>query len=485
MTLSITISQQIKAYNLAACPTLPEFMETAYKTQKSLKKNEQFRKRIEVIQGFEFNTASTQIEESNDQQYIIASGLYAPSIKIFETSQLSMKCSRGLDSEIVKFCLLGDDYKKIAMVCEDRNVELHAQYGKHFKLRVPKQPTDMIYNPYNCNLLVSSQNEDITRLNLELGSFVESYNIQQETGVNCLCMHDQLQLGLVGGNKQLSVIDFRSDQVVQQLGVSDITSLATQNLQVALGTKEGQIKLFDLRKHIPIHIYQHQYRLPIKKIVMNDDMIVSCDAKILKFWKANRLFTNIEPQNEINSFTWIKNSGMFLLALEQPRMGIYFIPQLNSAPKWCPFLDNLTEEMEEEEQQTVYDEYKFLSYEELERLEALHLLETAMLKPYSHGYLIHLKLYLKLRQQKGLDFDDYKQKRIQQNYEKQLEAERVSKGYVIPDEPEIEQPIKQIDPRFQKMLKDNDFTVDKKSEAWKRAHPSEMGIKKQINKKKR
>ena len=49
-----------------------------------------------------------------------------------------MKCSRGLDSEIVKFCLLGEDYKKIAMVCEDRNIELHAQYGKHFKLRVPK-----------------------------------------------------------------------------------------------------------------------------------------------------------------------------------------------------------------------------------------------------------------------------------------------------------------------------------------------------------
>lgn len=66
--------------------------------------------------------------------------------------------------------------------------------------------------------------------------------------------------------------------------------------------------------------------------------------------------------------------------------------------------------MEEEEQQTVYDEYKFLSYEELERLEALHLLETNMLKPYLHGYLIHLKLYLKLRQQKGLE--NYKEKKL-------------------------------------------------------------------------
>lgn len=59
MTLAITVSNQIKAYNLAICPTLPEFMEDAYKSQKSLKKNELFRRRIEVIQGFEFTTACT------------------------------------------------------------------------------------------------------------------------------------------------------------------------------------------------------------------------------------------------------------------------------------------------------------------------------------------------------------------------------------------------------------------------------------------
>lgn len=99
-------------------------------------------------------------------------------------------------------------------------------------------------------------------------------------------------------------------------------------------------------------------------------------------------------------------------------MGIYFLPQLDPAPKWCPYLDNLTEEMEEEEQQTVYDEYKFLTYEELEKLEALHLLETKMVKSYLHGYLMHYKLYLKLRAQQGLDFENLKQKRIQQKLAK-------------------------------------------------------------------
>jgi ribosome biogenesis protein ENP2 len=74
---------------------------------------------------------------------------------------------------------------------------------------------------------------------------------------------------------------------------------------------------------------------------------------------------------------------------------------LDPAPKWCPFLDNLTEELEEQETQTVYDEFKFLSHNELEELNALHLLETKMVKQYLHGYLIHLKLFHKLTSQKG------------------------------------------------------------------------------------
>ena len=75
MSLSITISNQIKCYNLSICPTLPQFLEEAYKTHKSLKNNELYKKRIEVIQDFDFPTACTQVEETPDQNYIIASGL--------------------------------------------------------------------------------------------------------------------------------------------------------------------------------------------------------------------------------------------------------------------------------------------------------------------------------------------------------------------------------------------------------------------------
>ncbi len=97
----------------------------------------------------------------------------------------------------------------------------------------------------------------------------------------------------------------------------------------------------------------------------------------------------------------MKGSGLFLVAQEQPRIGLYFVPQLDPAPKWCPFLDNLTEELEEEDNQIVYDDFKFLTQNDLEDLEAVHLLDTKMVKPYMHGYLMHLKLFNKLSADKG------------------------------------------------------------------------------------
>ena len=40
--------------------------------------------------------------------------------------------------------VLSPDYSKIAMLQADRTIELHAQYGRHFKIRIPHFGTDMV-----------------------------------------------------------------------------------------------------------------------------------------------------------------------------------------------------------------------------------------------------------------------------------------------------------------------------------------------------
>lgn len=62
-----------------------------------------YQNRVTIFHEFEFKNSSSKIKISNDDQYVIATGIYAPFVKIFETSNLGLKCERGVDSEIIDF----------------------------------------------------------------------------------------------------------------------------------------------------------------------------------------------------------------------------------------------------------------------------------------------------------------------------------------------------------------------------------------------
>jgi ribosome biogenesis protein ENP2 len=56
-----------------------------------------------------------------------------------------------------------------------------------------------------------------------------------------------------------------------------------------------------------------------------------------------------------------------MTANEGIQMTTYFIPQLGPAPRWCSFLENITEELEDSAgaPRSVYEDYKFISRAEL------------------------------------------------------------------------------------------------------------------------
>ena len=58
----------------------------------------------------------------------------------------------------------------------------------------------------------------------------------------------------------------------------------------------------------------------------------------------------------------------------------YFYANLGPAPRWCAFLDNITEEIEESSVSTVYDDYKFVTKDELTDLGLDHLIGTSLLR---------------------------------------------------------------------------------------------------------
>ena len=63
----------------------------------------------------------------------------------------------------------------------------------------------------------------------------------------------------------------------------------------------------------------------------------------------------------------VPGTGLLLLANEGIKMTSYFVPQLGPAPKWCSFLENLTEEMEDQTTRTAYQDYKFIDRSELSK----------------------------------------------------------------------------------------------------------------------
>lgn len=133
----------------------------------------------------------------------------------------------------------------------------------------------------------------------------------------------------------------------------------------------------------------------------------------LKF--QGKIYTSVESTSEFNDMCIVPDTGMFFIANESPKIQTYYIPSLGPAPRWCGFLDNLTEELEELDHETIYDDYKFVTEQELDNLGLSHLKGTNLLRAYMHGFFMDVRLYRKARDVvKPFEYDEYKKKKIRE-----------------------------------------------------------------------
>ncbi|GAA5833864.1 hypothetical protein JCM9279_001646 [Rhodotorula babjevae] len=193
-----------------------------------------------------------------------------------------------------------------------------------------------------------------------------------------------------------------------------VTALANRNdgLNLAVGTSTGHVLLYDLRANKPYTTKDQGYGLPVKKVEWVESSpatssdadreggwVASADEKVVKIWgkDTGTNLVAINPPMPINDLHIYPGTGLVFLANETSPMTGYYVPQLGPAPKWCRFLDNMTEEMEDDQVTTIYDDYKFVDRAELDDLNLTHLIGTDTLKPYMHGYFVDLRLYTKAR----------------------------------------------------------------------------------------
>ncbi|KAK9740728.1 hypothetical protein RND81_03G056000 [Saponaria officinalis] len=478
------------------------------KKQRALRKDLDYQQRVELIQDLRFETATTKIRATPDGEFLIASGIYPPQVKVYELRELSLKFERHLISEIIDFQVLSDDYSKLAFLCADRSINLHAKYGSHYSLRIPRMGRNMIYDPSSCDLLCAASSPDLYRINLS-----QSYQVLS-SGCIPYCSSFLLNITFF-----LCISSIGRINAVSAAGENDqeVTAIAfdeNAGFQMAVGSSEGKVLIYNLRSSQPLRVKDHMYGSPILDIkwhrTLNSQQpkIVTTDKHIVRIWDPSIDFllffsmegvTSIEPTGgAINDICVFKESGLILLALDSSQIPPYFIPALGPAPKWCSYLENLTKELEENVQPTIYDDYKFLTREELERLSLSNLIGTNLVRAYMHGFFIYYQLYKKVKDLlEPFDYKAYSEQRIKEKLDKEgritmkrrlpkvnrekarelLENEEVEKETDADANKPLKKKKKAIssdilnDDRFTDFFEKPEFQIDEKSQEYMALHP--------------
>jgi len=408
------------------------------------------------------------------------------------------------------------------------------------------------------------------RLNLEVGRFMRSYEIDVggddvttvgggalQGGIGAGAVNTgaiaEHSHGLLAFGTSIGTVEYWDSRSRNRVGIlsappdafegkSEITALTfpSSGLEVAVGDSNGIVQLYDLRSPKPLLRKDQGYGYPIKNIIYLDGAqtaepkILTADKRVIKIWdpKDGTPWTSVEPSVDLNHVEWVPKTGMLLTANEGRQQHSFFIPQLGPAPRWCSFLDNIVEEMAEDPNDPnafgkgasgdVYDNFKFLTHEQLKQLSLDHLVgTTSLLRPYMHGFFVAQKLYEEARLISNPDLwqeqraksiaekiSKERESRIRGNKkvavkvnrklaEKMLEkqeeqarrqAKRVLKQGGDDDmldttttttttAPAVSEPTKPADgvlndPRFAKMFEDPEFEIDEQTREFQQLNPS-------------
>ncbi|SCU98234.1 LADA_0H11518g1_1 [Lachancea dasiensis] len=485
--------------------SLPDWI--AKKRKRSLKNDLEFQNRVELIQDFEFSEASNKIKCTPDGQFAMATGTYKPQIHLYDFANLSLKFERHTDAENVDFLILSDDWTKSVHLQNDRSIQFQNKGGIHYTTRIPKFGRSLAYNKVNCDLYIGASGDELYRLNLEQGRFLNPFKLDSE-GVNHVSVNDTNGLVAVGTEENtVEFWDSRARSRAAKLSLENsfdnspfqvtATSFRKDGLNFACGTSTGYSYLYDLRTSQPVIVKDQGYGFEIKKLVWldntgaegNNNNILTCDKRIAKIWDRNsgKAFASMEPNVDINDIEHIPGTGMFFTANEGIPMHTYYIPNLGPAPQWCSFLDSITEELEEKPSDSVYSNYRFITREDVKKLGLAHLVGSKVLRSYMHGFFINNELYDKVSLIANPNsYRDEREREIRRRIEKERESRIRTSGAVTKPKVKINKELVDrlsqkrggkmaddvvVDERFKEMFEDEDFQVDEHDYDYKQLNP--------------
>ena len=548
--MKVTAADGVQVYELSAGKRLPHWLSD--RKRRTLSRDPEQSRRVDIVQDLEFPAGCGKLKYSQDGGFILATGLHPPQVRCYELKETSMKFWRVLDSEIIQFQILSEDYSKLAFLCDNRTVCIHAKFGAYYKFRIPTPGRDMCYNPETCDLLLSGSTSEVFRFNLHEGRFLTSLQAGSrgsgghDDGVeSCGLSPVHGLFGTCGSSGFLECHDLRQRKSVASFDVGDsvgqkgvaLTSMRFDDAgyHLGVGTRGGLVALYDLRSSKPLVVKDHLYDTKIVDIKFRSPTklsnsfssnssnfcVLSSDRKACKLWRGDNgaTVTSIQPTaGGINDVLSNPSDGLIMIGCDAPKIQVYFVPLLGPAPKWSSYLENVTEELDESFKQTeaapsAYDDYRFVTRDDVKQLGLSHLLGTPVMRAYMHGFFVDNRLYHKAKSLADpFAYDRYRQQVVQNK----LEEERKSRISIKPKKvPKInarlatklmedkekdalaaaeadgaggeetgassaKEQSKSLldDDRFASLFKDERFRIDEESEEYRMLHPNAPAPKK-------
>ena len=414
-------SSTVRFYNLTSGATFPAW--TTPQQRQKLRKNAAYQSRVQVLSEFHMPEASQRIKVTRDQKHLFVSGTYKPMIKCYDVAELSLKFERAVDEEILDFELLTDDYSKLCFLGASNSIFFHAKYGHYYTTRLANPGRSLQYDRATCDLYVAGSTNELIRLNLEAGRFLEPIGTDFEHGINRVVINPiHSLLGLAGSDTWMEFRDPRAPggAALARLDVGahlvnagylnaewecgEVTAMeyGSDGLRVGVGTSSGHVLQYDLRSPTPTFIKDHRNEKQIHTIRYAGGQLVSVDPKVMKMWdeRTGEPFGALETTVPSNDLVVWPDSGLIFATGEARDTMSYYCPALGKAPKWCAFLDSVAEELDQhraEHKEEIYENFRFVTIEELSDLNGNALIGTRYLRQYMHGFFMSAKLYQQMR----------------------------------------------------------------------------------------
>lgn len=374
-----------------------------------------------------------------------------------------------------------------------------------------------------CNAIDVNPAHGLLSFGTEGSGIVELWDprMRRQAGSLSIATRAVLDAALLAAQRQLPGTQLSNDQESEAVSqasrslAATALSSAADGLNLAVGTNTGHVLLYDLRMDKPYMTKDQGFGLPIKSLSWPGDAnagtetrtrteaenkVLSADAKVIKIWDktSGDNLVSIAPTSastNLNDVQHYPGSGLIFAAVEATQMAAWYVPALGPAPRWCSFVDNVTDEIDTMDTTNVgssgvnaYEDFKFVDQAELTRLNLGHLVGTPLLRPYMHGFFLSLKLYERARLlAHPTAFEEAKQRAVQAKMEREAESRvrSVQRAAKVGRHVQVNRDLaKKLaseagdgdsllkDSRFQEMFTNPEFQVDETSREFALLHPS-------------